>query len=37
MAVVGAVMTAFVLAGLMGAIGGWIGIRFLRRSRAPAA
>jgi hypothetical protein len=36
-AVVGAVMTAFVLAGLTGAIGGWIGIRFLRRSSAPAA
>jgi hypothetical protein len=37
MTVIGAIMTAFVLAGLAGAIGGWIGVRFLRRSRAPAA
>jgi len=36
MSVLGAVITAFVLAGLAGTIGGWIGIRF-RRSGSPAS
>ncbi len=35
--IVGAIMTAFVGAGLAGSIGAWLGVRRLRGSRAPAA
>jgi hypothetical protein len=37
MTIVGAVITAFVLSGLAGAIGAWIGARKIRGSGAPAA
>jgi len=37
MTIVGAAMTAFVLSGLAGAIGAWIGARKTRASDAPAA
>jgi hypothetical protein len=35
--IVGAIITAFVGAGLAGSIGAWLGIRGLRSSRTPAA